>query len=126
MMGMIWNDGNDGLLWEGCCCVEFRASPACCASLARVPFADEGEVGLPPLRFAKGDACFARRGMHVRCWSGWSLCGVVAALNFDHPLRAALRLARVPFACEGEVGLPPLGFAKGRLLVCAEGLADGF
>ncbi len=43
----------------------------------------------------------------------------VVALNFVHPLRAALRLHASPSLGEGEVGLPPLRFAKGDALSVA-------
>ena len=46
-------DGKDGCgVGEGCC-GDFRASPACCASLARVPFAKR-RGGPPAIRLFRG------------------------------------------------------------------------
>ncbi len=101
------------LLCEVVAALNFEHPLRAALRLPASPSRDEGEVW-PPLRFAKGDALSAarRRGMHGRCWAGELLCDGVAALNFGHPLRAALCLPASPSRGEGEVW-PPLRFAKG-------------
>ena len=66
--------------------VMFRASPACGASLARVPFA------------SRRGGC--RLALDVQ---GGIKGGFRKVVNFVHPLRAALRLHASPSLREGEV-----------------------
>ncbi len=46
----------------------------------------------------------------MRCWSGWSLCGVVVALNFVHRLHAS------PSRAKGRFGFPLLALRRGGYL----------
>ncbi len=102
------------LLCDGVAALNFEHPLRAALRLPASPSRGEGEVG-PPLRFAKGDACEARRGMHGRCWAGGSLCDGVVALNFGHPLRAALCLPASPSRGEGEVWPPPSLCEGGRV-----------
>ncbi len=54
-----------------------------------------------------------------------ALCGVVAALNFVHPLRAALRLHASPSRAKGRLGFPLFALRRGTRAKHAGGCTVG-
>ena len=121
--------------------VEFRASHAS-------PSRGEGEVGLPPLRFAKGDALSVamRRGMHGcrasppsfrepyvipadagihERWGSFPsfpIMGIIVRFRASPACEGGFETrpyVASPSRGEGEVGFPPLRFAKGDALSVA-------
>ena len=111
--------------------VWIRTSPASCASLARVPFAGEGEGYVVVLwngcarvlRFGFGHplravlrllASPSRGGGERYVVVLWNGCARVLRFGFGHPLRAVLRLLASPSLGEGEGRVTVSRFGCGR------------